>query len=108
MTVSPGSTISAAFRRPGWLRREDCSIDDFRASVQAQTTDLADYPHAAAVERGVPLYDSDLAVKVRDPQTRREVQAEIVGALTDPGSPSSEAPSTARSSTGRPTPPSTS
>jgi len=76
MTVSPGSTISAAFRRPGRLRREDCSIDDFRASVQARTTDLADYPHAAAVERGVLLYDGDLAVKVRDPQTRPEVQTE--------------------------------
>jgi hypothetical protein len=83
MIVSPGWTVSPSFRHGGWLRREDCSIDDFRVSMEAVTTDIADYPHAAAVERGVLLYDRALASKVQGPKTWREVQAEIACALMD-------------------------
>jgi len=66
----PASTISPGFRPGGWLRREDCSIADFRAAVETVTTEIAEYPDAAAVEQGVLLYDSELAFKVQDPQTR--------------------------------------
>jgi len=83
MTISRGSTISPVGQHSGFLPREDCSIEDFRASVEASTTDIADYPHANAVERNVLLYDGSLASKVQHPGTRREVQAEIARALMD-------------------------
>ena len=67
-----------------WLRREDCSIEEFVASVESDKTLPEDYPHAAAVERGVVLYDGPaLVAAAADPSARREIQAEIVAALMD-------------------------
>ena len=59
-----------------WLSTPDCDPDAFRALVD-RTTEPAEYSHATAVERNVPVYD---AGRVRD---RRAVQAELVHALTD-------------------------
>ncbi|MGX1134721.1 ectoine hydroxylase-related dioxygenase (phytanoyl-CoA dioxygenase family) [Streptomyces glaucescens] len=59
-----------------WLSAPDCDPDVFRALVD-RTTEPAEYSHAAAVERNVPVYDAGC---VRD---RRAVQAELVHALTD-------------------------
>ncbi|MDQ0778787.1 ectoine hydroxylase-related dioxygenase (phytanoyl-CoA dioxygenase family) [Streptomyces aurantiacus] len=66
-----------------WLSAHDCDLDVFRELVE-RDTDPAAYPYAAAVERNVPLYDSEsLRAEVRTPEGRRNVQAELVGALAD-------------------------
>jgi ectoine hydroxylase-related dioxygenase (phytanoyl-CoA dioxygenase family) len=59
-----------------WLSEQDCDLDAFRALVE-QATDPADYPHASAVERNVPVYDCGLL------EGDRVVQAELVRALAD-------------------------
>ncbi|MDQ0906073.1 ectoine hydroxylase-related dioxygenase (phytanoyl-CoA dioxygenase family) [Streptomyces canus] len=68
-----------AVHRRAWLSEQDCDLDSFRALVE-RTADPADYPHAAAVERNVLLYDAE---RVRGAKDRREVQEELVRALTD-------------------------
>ncbi|MFJ5260008.1 phytanoyl-CoA dioxygenase family protein [Streptomyces sp. NPDC088387] len=60
-----------------WLSGQDCDLDAFRALVE-RTTDAADHPHAVSVDRNVPVYDSDVLTA-----DRREVQSELVHALTD-------------------------
>ena len=60
----------------------DCSLPDFVALVD-QTTELADYRHASAVERNVLVYDAAaLREAVRTDAGRREVEVELVRALT--------------------------
>ncbi|MFC8146017.1 phytanoyl-CoA dioxygenase family protein [Streptomyces paradoxus] len=59
-----------------WLSEQDCDLGAFRALVE-QATDPADYPHACAVERNVPVYDCGLL------EGDRVVQAELVRALAD-------------------------
>jgi ectoine hydroxylase-related dioxygenase (phytanoyl-CoA dioxygenase family) len=66
----------------GWYREDDCRLEDFRALVE-QPTQLSDYPHAAAVEQGVLVYGPGLREQVRTPEGRRDVQAELIRALTD-------------------------
>lgn len=61
-----------------WLSERDCDLADFRELAE-RTTDLADYPHASAVEQGVLVYDSERLRKAE----RRPVRAELVRALTD-------------------------
>ncbi|MDH6438295.1 ectoine hydroxylase-related dioxygenase (phytanoyl-CoA dioxygenase family) [Streptomyces sp. SAI-144] len=68
-----------AVHRRAWLSEQDCDLDSFRALVE-RTADPADYPHAAAVERNVLLYDTE---RVRGAKDRRELQEELVRALTD-------------------------
>jgi ectoine hydroxylase-related dioxygenase (phytanoyl-CoA dioxygenase family) len=63
----------------GWLRADDCDLDDFIAIVE-QPTRLADYPHAAAVDRGVLVYDDATLSAVAGP-ARRTVEAELAHAL---------------------------
>ncbi|KUO16159.1 phytanoyl-CoA dioxygenase family protein [Streptomyces dysideae] len=65
--------------RRAWLSEQDCDLDVFRA-VAERTTDLADYPYAAAVERNVLVYDS---ARLRRSEDRPEIQAELVRAFTD-------------------------
>jgi ectoine hydroxylase-related dioxygenase (phytanoyl-CoA dioxygenase family) len=79
MTTTPSPTSG----RPGWLTEDDVRLDDLLA-VLAGTTDLADYPHAAAVESEVLVYDSSrLVAAAQTPAGRREVQAELARALMD-------------------------
>ncbi|MGW0498341.1 phytanoyl-CoA dioxygenase family protein [Streptomyces sp. NPDC003007] len=59
-----------------WLSEQDCDLGAFRALVE-QATDPADFPHASAVERNVPVYDCGLL------EGDRVVQAELVRALAD-------------------------
>jgi ectoine hydroxylase-related dioxygenase (phytanoyl-CoA dioxygenase family) len=67
----------------GWLTERDCHLDDLDAIVR-QTTDLRDYPHAAAVEQNVVVYDGDrLLREVGSAERRRAVQAELARALLD-------------------------
>ncbi|GHI03285.1 phytanoyl-CoA dioxygenase [Streptomyces cellostaticus] len=61
-----------------WLSEQDCDLGTFRALV-TRTTDLADYPYASSVESGVLVYDSERLLA----GARRDVQAELVRALTD-------------------------
>ncbi|MFI6436660.1 phytanoyl-CoA dioxygenase family protein [Streptomyces sp. NPDC050759] len=68
-----------AVHRRAWLSEQDCDLDSFRALVE-RTADPADYPHAAAVERNVLLYDAE---RVRGGEDRRELQEELVRALAD-------------------------
>ncbi|MFJ3670023.1 phytanoyl-CoA dioxygenase family protein [Streptomyces sp. NPDC090106] len=67
-----------AVQRHAWLSEQDCDLAAFRALVE-RSTDPADFPHAASVERGVLVYDSE-RVAAAD---RRAVQEELVHALTD-------------------------
>ena len=65
------------------LRAQDCRLADFAALVD-QTPALADYPHAAAVEQRVLLYDaSTLREATSDEGGRAAVEAELVRAFTD-------------------------
>ncbi|NUO40975.1 MAG: phytanoyl-CoA dioxygenase [Streptomyces sp.] len=68
-----------AVHRRAWLSEQDCDLAALRPLVE-RTTDPADYPYAASVERNVLLYDSE---RVRAAKDRREVQEELVRALTD-------------------------
>jgi ectoine hydroxylase-related dioxygenase (phytanoyl-CoA dioxygenase family) len=68
-------SLTAAHRRAR-LSERDCDLDTFRALVERRT-DPAHYPHAAAVERNVPVYD---AARAADREALRE---ELVRALTD-------------------------
>ncbi|MFF2385900.1 phytanoyl-CoA dioxygenase family protein [Streptomyces sp. NPDC058108] len=63
-----------------WLSGErDCDLDAFRVLV-AERTDPADYPGAVAIERNVPVYDSDRVRAAADPAA---VRTEWVRALLD-------------------------
>jgi ectoine hydroxylase-related dioxygenase (phytanoyl-CoA dioxygenase family) len=74
-TTSPSSS--------GFLRAEDCHLEDLLEVVGAGT-DLADYPHADAVAQDVPVYDSaGLRGTMVDDDTRRAVHAEVARALAD-------------------------
>ena len=68
-----------AVHRRAWLSEQDCDLDSFRALVE-RTADPADHPHASGVERNVLLYDAE---HVRGAKDRRELQEELVRALTD-------------------------
>jgi ectoine hydroxylase-related dioxygenase (phytanoyl-CoA dioxygenase family) len=78
------SSAAAATAGPrAWLTERDCGLDAFRVLVE-RTTDPADYPCAAGIRHGVPVYDSDrLRAAAATPAGRREVQAELVRALAD-------------------------
>ncbi|MEU8713300.1 phytanoyl-CoA dioxygenase family protein [Streptomyces sp. NPDC048663] len=69
----------AAEQDRAWLSGQDCDLDTFRALVE-RTTDPADYPHAAAVEQNVLVYDSE---RLRARDTSHGIRTELVRALTD-------------------------
>jgi ectoine hydroxylase-related dioxygenase (phytanoyl-CoA dioxygenase family) len=58
MTTCPSDLPATALNRTeAWFSPDDCRLEDFRAVVE-QTTSLADYPHAVAVEQNVLIYDN--------------------------------------------------
>lgn len=59
-----------------WIDESDCHLDDFRAEV-TRDTDIADYPHAVDVRGKVLVYPAGAG------DDRRELQAELIRALTD-------------------------
>jgi ectoine hydroxylase-related dioxygenase (phytanoyl-CoA dioxygenase family) len=68
---------------PGYLAEDDCRLADL-IDVVGEKTDLADYPHADAVERGVLIYDSGrLRKEIAGPEGRRDAEAELARALHD-------------------------
>ena len=66
-----------------WLEEAACDLEDFRALVERKT-DVADYPYASDVKSNVLIYDSAAVRKAAAaPDTRREILAEWVEAMTD-------------------------
>jgi len=66
-----------------WLTAGDCDLESFRRLVE-RSTDPDSYPYASAIEQNVLIYDGEaLASVTTDPVQRREVQAELVAALTE-------------------------
>lgn len=65
-----------------WLTKAQCDIDEFLALVE-RTTNLSDYPFAAAVDKNVLIYDGDAVREaIKDPETRKALLAEWVEAMT--------------------------
>ena len=68
---------------PYWLTPESCDLPDFIATV-SQRTVLADYPHAAAVQENILVYDCGaLRALAASPAALRLLQAEWGKALMD-------------------------
>ena len=76
------TATTAARAGRGWLTEDDCRLEDFRAVVE-QTTDLAEYPYADAVEGNVLVYGPRLRDHIATTRGRRDVQAELARALLD-------------------------
>ncbi|MEU7382821.1 MULTISPECIES: phytanoyl-CoA dioxygenase family protein [unclassified Streptomyces] len=70
---------SVSVHRRAWLSEQDCDLGSFRALVE-RATDLAGYPHASAVDRGVLVYD---AGRLRGAGDRPALRAELVRALDE-------------------------
>ncbi|WP_069772670.1 phytanoyl-CoA dioxygenase family protein [Streptomyces sp. LUP30] len=68
-------------RDRAWPTEQTCDIDDLRALVE-RSTELADYPHAASVEGGVLVYDSE-RLRATGAGAGRAVRAELVRAFAD-------------------------
>lgn len=67
---------SAAYYDP-----ETCDLGEFTALID-QTTQADDVPHAAAIEKNIPLYDmGGLRPSLEDAQSRREIMSEWAGVL---------------------------
>ena len=64
----------------GWLTRDDCDLDDFRAVVEVET-DAADYPHADRVDVACCSTARRSRDDVATAAGRRAVQAELAHAL---------------------------
>jgi ectoine hydroxylase-related dioxygenase (phytanoyl-CoA dioxygenase family) len=65
------------------LVEDDCRLADL-VDIVAAVTDLADYPHASAVEQNVLVYDSEqLRQAIASEPSRSAVEAELVRALHD-------------------------
>jgi ectoine hydroxylase-related dioxygenase (phytanoyl-CoA dioxygenase family) len=69
-----------------WYTEADCDLEDFASQVN-QTTNLADYPHARAVEKNVLIYDASRVIEAcRTADGRKAVLAEICDAfMSGPG-----------------------
>ena len=67
----------------GYLAEDDGRLDDF-ISLVSEPTELAGYPHASSVTRGVLVYDSArLRAEIARPEGQRDVAAELIRALQD-------------------------
>lgn len=65
-----------------WYTEADCDLEEF-ASVASQKTELADYPHASAVEKNILIYDGGAFIKsAASPDGRKAVLAEICDAFS--------------------------
>ena len=59
-----------------WLTPESCNLEDFKKII-ARSSDLQDYPFAAAIEKNVPVYDSAEIVRISStPEGRNAIMAE--------------------------------
>ena len=59
-----------------WLTPESCNLEDFKKLI-ARSSDLQDYPFAAAIEKNVPVYDSAEIIRISStPEGRNAIMAE--------------------------------
>src|SRR5271165_6162887 len=66
-----------------WLDEESCDLDEFRRIVE-RSVNGADYPLASEVVSNVLIYDGDaIRSAATSPESRKEIAAEWVEALTD-------------------------
>jgi len=84
------ATTEHSLRTPGWIREEDCDVNELRTLV-ATRTELTDHPHAQHVVENVPVYSVpelrgalDRVAAVGGPAERGllALQAEIARALS--------------------------
>ena len=60
----------------GYFDRESCDLDEFKV-LTSQTLTGADVPHAASVEKNIPLYDmAALSASLDDPEKRAALLSE--------------------------------
>jgi len=60
----------------GYFDRESCDLDEFKV-LTSQNLTAGDVPHAAGIEKNVPLYDMEsLRPALEDPERRRALLAE--------------------------------
>ena len=77
------TNAGAAPPAPYWLTPESCDLQDFIDTVSCRTA-LADYPHAAAVQENILVYDCDSVRELAaNPAALRALQAEWGKALMD-------------------------
>jgi ectoine hydroxylase-related dioxygenase (phytanoyl-CoA dioxygenase family) len=76
------SPSRSTVRALGWIGRDDCRLEDFRAVVE-QVTDLVDHRYTDAVEQNVPVYGDALRGHIDSLSGRRAVQAELVRVLLE-------------------------
>ena len=69
-------------RTPTRFREADCRVEDLVA-LTARRTDVADFPHAARVERDVLVYEATALRQALSEGAREDIQDELVDALTD-------------------------
>ncbi len=79
-------TLSSTRRAKVWLTRDAGSFETFKAQV-SRTANPADWPHAAAIDSNVPIYDGAAVRQAEgDEDARRALMAEWVEAFdTGPG-----------------------
>ena len=66
-----------------WLAADSCDLDAFKELVE-RTANRGDYPFASDVMSNVPIYDGlEARSAAASPETRKELMAEWVEALTD-------------------------
>ena len=66
-----------------WLSEASCDLDAFKRLVE-RAVSRADYPFASELASNVPVYDGPEArSSAAAPETRKELMAEWVEALTD-------------------------
>ncbi len=75
-------TTTTSNTDPVFLDRTDCRLRDF-AQLLESGTDLADYPYADAVNKGVLIYSRRVLSYLDDAAGRHDVQTEIARALSD-------------------------
>ncbi len=81
--MTNGADLRLAHSAPAYLTEEDCRLADL-IDVVGDETDLADYPLAAEVKRGVPVYDSArLREEASRPAGGSRIAAELVRAWQD-------------------------
>lgn len=68
--------VDQTFGYIGYFDRESCDLDEFKV-LTSQQLEAADAPHAAAIQKNVPLYDMEaLRPALEDSEKRRVLMAE--------------------------------
>jgi len=81
MNTHENLAIAQQRARATWLERDGATLEQFAVQVN-QTTDRADWPHAADVQSNILIYDGEaLDHADRDPAMRKSVTAELAHVL---------------------------